>query len=132
MMKDVCLECGNQIVGRLDKKFCSDQCRYMFNNKKKRQHEVAIQNVNRILRKNRSILQSLNPVGKTTVRRSLLENKDFDFNFHTHIYRTQNGAVYYFIYEYGYALEPDEKIVLVTYQKYMDQAIHSLFKNVNE
>ncbi len=132
MMQDVCLECGSQIIGRLDKKFCSDQCRYIFNNKKKRLHEVAIQNVNRILRKNRSILKSLNPVGKTTVRRSLLENKDFDFNFHTHTYRTQSGAVYYFIYEYGYTLEADEKIVLVTYQKYMDQAIHSLFKNVNE
>jgi predicted nucleic acid-binding Zn ribbon protein len=132
MMKDVCLECGSQILGRLDKKFCTDQCRYMYNNKRKRLHEVAIQNVNRILRKNRSILKSLNPVGKTTVRRSLLENKDFDFNFHTHIYRTKSGAVYYFIYEYGYALEADEKIVLVTYQKYMDQTIHNLFKNVNE
>jgi len=131
-MKNVCLECGSQIIGRLDKKFCNDQCRYLYNNKKKRQHEVAILNVNRILRKNRTILKSLNPVGKTTVRRSLLENQGFDFNFFTHTFRTQSGTLYYFNYEYGYGLEQGEKITLITYQNYMDPKVHSLFKNSNE
>ncbi len=93
---------------------------------------MAIQNINRILRKNRSILKSLNPIGKTTVRRTLLENLGFDFNFFTHIYRTKSGSLYYFIFEYGYGLEENEKIVLVTYQRYMDDKIHSLFKNTNE
>ena len=131
-MDNVCLECGSQIVGRLDKKFCSDQCRYLYNNKRKRQHEVAIQNVNRILRKNRSVLKSLNPVGKTTVRRALLENLGFDFNFFTHVYRTKSGQLYYFVYEYGYMLEEQEKVVLVTYQRYMGPKIHGLFRNSNE
>ncbi|MGF1636824.1 MAG: hypothetical protein ACFCUU_07100 [Cyclobacteriaceae bacterium] len=131
-MTNTCLECEAKMAGRLDKKFCSDQCRYLYNNKKKRQYEVAIMNVNHILRKNRSILKSLNPVGKTTVRRALLENKDFDFNFFTHIYRAKNGSLYYFIYEYGYGLEQDEKIVLVTYQSYMNPVIYNHFKNKNE
>lgn len=131
-MNNVCLECGSQLIGRLDKKFCNDQCRYLYNNKKKRQHEIAILNINRILRKNRSVLKSLNPVGKTTVRRSLLENKGFDFDFFTHTYRTKSGSLYYFVYEYGYYLEPNEKVVLVTYQKYMNSKIHFLFKNSNE
>lgn len=127
-----CLECGSPIIGRLDKKFCNDQCRHLFNNKKKRKHEAAILNINSILRKNRSILKSLNPVGKTTVRRTLLENSAFNFNFHTHIYRTNSGITYYFCYEYGYALAPDEKILLVTYQHYMNASIHKLFRNKNE
>ncbi|MEM9829297.1 MAG: hypothetical protein AAF944_01590 [Bacteroidota bacterium] len=32
--------------------------------------------------------------------------------------------VYYFCYEHGYAVTADEKVVLVTWQAYMDQAVH--------
>lgn len=28
-----CLECGEKIIGRADKKFCSDQCRISYNNR---------------------------------------------------------------------------------------------------
>jgi predicted nucleic acid-binding Zn ribbon protein len=76
-----CMECGKPLVGRIDKKFCNDQCRFQYNNKKKRVHEAAILNINQQLRKNRTIIKSLNPVGKTTVRRSLLKNMGFSFEF---------------------------------------------------
>ena len=32
-MEKQCLECGDKIVGRIDKKFCSDGCRNAYNNK---------------------------------------------------------------------------------------------------
>ena len=32
-MKKKCLECKDPIIGRADKKFCSDQCRNTYNNK---------------------------------------------------------------------------------------------------
>jgi predicted nucleic acid-binding Zn ribbon protein len=123
-----CMECGKPLVGRIDKKFCNDQCRFQYNNKKKRVHEAAILNINQQLRKNRTIIKSLNPVGKTTVRRSLLKNMGFSFEFFTHIYRTEKGLTYYFNYDYGYTLIEDEKIVLVTYQRYMDINIYNLLK----
>jgi hypothetical protein len=123
-----CKECGKPLIGRIDKKFCNDQCRFQYNNKKKRVHEAAILNINQQLRKNRTIIKSLNPVGKTTVRRSLLKNMGFSFDFLTHTYRTDKGITYYFIYEYGYTLIEDEKIVLVTYQEYMNKDIFNLFK----
>ena len=31
-MEKVCLECGDKLVGRSDKKFCSDYCRNAHNN----------------------------------------------------------------------------------------------------
>ena len=34
-MSKVCPECGEKIIGRVDKKFCSDYCRNAFNNKSK-------------------------------------------------------------------------------------------------
>ena len=123
-----CLKCGKQLFGRIDKKFCTDQCRFEYNNKIKRVHEAAILNVNQQLRKNRSILKSLNPVGKTTVRRSLLKNMGFSFDFFTHTYRTDKGIMYYFAYDFGYTLIEDEKVVLVTYQRYMNPEIFRLFK----
>jgi len=127
IMASNCFECGKSLTGRIDKKFCDDQCRHQYNNKKKRIHEAAILNINQQLRKNRSIIKSLNPVGKTTVRRSLLKNMGFSFDFFTHTYRTDKGMTYYFNYEYGYALIEDEKIILVTYQEYMNKEIYDLF-----
>ena len=64
-------------------------------NKVKRIHEAAFLNINQQLRKNRSIIKSLNPIGKTTVRRSLLKNMGFDFDFFTHTFRTDKGMMYY-------------------------------------
>lgn len=127
-MATSCLKCGDPLIGRIDKKFCSDQCRFVYNNKKKRIHEAAILNINQKLRKNRSILKSLNPVGKTTVRRSLLKNMGFSFDFFTHTFRTDKGTVYYFAYDFGYTLIEEEKVVLVTYQRYMNRDIFDLFK----
>lgn len=119
-----CQQCQSPLFGRIDKKFCSDQCRFLYNNQKKRKAEVTISNINQILRRNRTILKGYNPVGKTTIRRSLLHAQQFNFDFYTHIYRSKNGMVYYFCYEYGYAFAADEKIVLVTWQPYMSASIN--------
>ncbi len=130
MKKRNCQECGEVLKGRIDKKFCSDQCRFLFNNRKKRQVEIPMANINQILRRNRSILKSYNPVGKTTIRRQLLLDQQFEFNFYTHTYRTKNGVIYYFCYEYGYSFVPEDKIVLVTWQPYMHQQMHQkMFQN---
>jgi len=54
-MKKKCAECGDEFIGRADKKFCSDQCRSAFNNKLNSDHSQFMRNVNNILRKNRRI-----------------------------------------------------------------------------
>lgn len=61
-----------------------------------------MRNVNNILKKNRLILEHLNPRGKTKLHRDKLSNKGFNFNFYTNTYTTKAGAVYYFCYEQGY------------------------------
>jgi predicted nucleic acid-binding Zn ribbon protein len=64
-----CLECGTKIIGRADKKFCSDQCRVAYNNKLNRDETAYVNNVMNLLRKNRRILLELNPTGKAKVNR---------------------------------------------------------------
>lgn len=115
-----CLMCGDEIThGRIDKKFCCDQCRVQYNNSNQRKEEQNIKHINSILRKNRSILKKLNPVGKTTVRKELLKQHDFDFRFYTHKYLAENNIEYFFCYEYGYTSVPNDKILIVNWQPYM-------------
>jgi predicted nucleic acid-binding Zn ribbon protein len=97
-----CLECDTPIKGRVDKKFCSDQCRNAYNNKLNSDSNNLVRNVNNILRRNRRIMMELNPHGKTKVSRDKLTERGFDFQYHTHTYTTKVGTVYYFVYEYGY------------------------------
>ncbi|MBC5992688.1 hypothetical protein [Pontibacter cellulosilyticus] len=117
-----CNQCGKGIVGRSDKRYCSDQCRHLSNNTLKRQSqgERRIQQVNTALRKNRSILRQLSPQGKTTVPRQYLELAGFDFRYLTQLYRTQRGNTYHFCYDYGYLLLDEDKVLIVNWQPYME------------
>lgn len=119
--KDVkrCLSCGGDVSGRLGKKFCSDQCRAQFHNQKKNKDEKWIKGLNSLLRRNRTILKKLNPVGHSTVRLEVLKKHHFDFRFFTHQYRTAKGDTYFFCYEWGYQVMPGGKVLIVNWQDYM-------------
>jgi hypothetical protein len=109
----LCLQCGSEIRGRIDKKFCDDQCRTVFNNHLKTETPL-IKNINHALRKNRKILEELVPEeGKSTVSRRRLEEKGFSFSFHTHTHTTKHGATYLFCYEYGILPLENEYYMLV-------------------
>jgi hypothetical protein len=82
---------------------------------------MLIQKVNAILRRNRTLLKQASPVGKTTLRREVLQLSGFDFRHFTHLYRTKQGNTYHFCYDYGYFLLPDEKVLIVNWQPYMEQ-----------
>ena len=68
-----CLECYEQLKGRADQKFCNDQCRSAYNNRQLVDSNKVIRAINRILKKNYSILSTLNPDGKATVHLSDLQ-----------------------------------------------------------
>jgi len=101
-MQKTCLECDEKIVGRIDKKFCSDQCRNAYNNKSKRKVTNFMRKVDGILHKNRRILDEFVPNDKHTVHKDMLMKKGFNFDYLTHTYTTKTGKVYYFCYEMGY------------------------------
>lgn len=118
-----CLVCGVALLGRTDKKFCSDQCRSIENNKNKLQSERPILETNKALRKNRSILRSLCPVGMATVRKCILDSMGFDPGVFSSLFLNKKKQVYYFSYDYGFTpliVNGVKKAVIVTKQEYMN------------
>jgi len=114
----VCLDCGNPIHGRADKKFCNDLCRNNYNNKLNSNSYNIVRNINNILKRNRRILEELNPTGKTKTTKAKMAAKGFDFKYLTNKYDTQNGKTYHFCYEYGYLpLEGDEVLLVKREEK---------------
>ena len=110
----VCQECGGKLTGRIDKKFCSDQCRISFNNRLQSDQTQYVKNVNNVLRRNRRVLAELNYNGKTKVPATKLKEKGFDFSYFTNLYKTKEGSVYHYCYEQGYlALDKDYYLLVV-------------------
>ena len=113
-MDKYCLECGGKLIGRVDKKFCSDYCRNSYHNKLNKDTKNLMRNINNILRKNYRILEKLNPEEKTKTSKTKLLAEGFNFQYFTSTYTTQAGKTYYFIYNQGYLpLENEEFYALV-------------------
>ncbi|AKK74409.1 hypothetical protein [Chryseobacterium gallinarum] len=111
-----CLECGEKIIGRSDKKFCNDACRNAYNNKQNKDSTNLMRNVNNKLRKNYRILKEINTDGKTKITKSRLDNLGFDFDYFTNLKVYKNGSEYRFIYDYGYKLLEEDFVLIVKNQ----------------
>lgn len=113
MEEKLCLECEKTVLGRADKKFCSDACRNAYNNRTHSSVTKYMRQVNNTLAKNRRILIELNPDGKKKTHKDKLLKKGFDFDFYSNSYTTKAGDIYRFCYEQGYLLLDDGFILLV-------------------
>lgn len=112
-MTKTCLECNEKIIGREDKKFCSDGCRNAYNNKINKDSTNYMRNVNNKLRKNYRILCDLNTDGKSKTTKAKLFSKGFDFDFFTNVLNTKSGNTYYFLYDQGYLQLENDFYMLV-------------------
>lgn len=124
MVTRKCPVCGDALLGRSDKKYCSDQCRFMGNNKKRQATEWPILELNRTLRRNRTILKTLCPAGKSVVRKEVLDAMQYDGSVFSSIFVSHKKQIYYLCYEYGFTpiLEKGvEKALIITRQAYMNQ-----------
>ena len=109
----VCLECNEKLIGREDKKFCNDACRNSFNNKINKDSSNLMRNTNNQLRKNYRILSKYNKVNKTKISKQTLQQKGFDFQLITSLYKTKNGNHYFFVYNQGYMFLEEDMCLLV-------------------
>ncbi len=113
MEKKVCLDCGETIKGRSDKKFCNDICRNSYNNKLNSDTTNYVRNVNNILRKNRRVLEENLKGETTTMSKQKLIDKGFNFKYYTNQIVTKNNHTYVYCYEFGYLLLEKEMVLIV-------------------
>jgi len=112
-MEKTCPECGGKIMGRADKKFCSDGCRNSHNNSLNKDSSNLVRNINNRLRKNYRTLKALNTKDKTKVKRETLIKHQFNFKYYTSEYVTKTGSVYRYLYDQGYLELENDWILLV-------------------
>jgi predicted nucleic acid-binding Zn ribbon protein len=117
--KRVCDNCGDKILGRSDKRYCSDYCRNTKHNELNKDSSNYVRKVNNILRRNRRILARFNPTGKAKVLGTTLMEEGFNFAYYTNIYETKNGNAYYFCYDQGYLKLDEGWYALVERQSYV-------------
>lgn len=100
--KGKCAECGADLHGRSDKKFCDDQCRSTFNNKTYAQDLQSVRQVNSILLSNRRILKELSEDCGAAVGWSLLMSKGFNPVYCTGVKKSINAEPIFQCYEYSW------------------------------
>ena len=109
-----CLSCGHALRGRIDKKFCNDQCRSEHHNRKRQMPDEKARPIARALQRNRHILQHLlGEEDKKVVSREALLDLGFRFRYHTHRHENRRGAEYIFCFEFGYLQLGSERILLL-------------------
>jgi len=108
-----CMECGEKIIERSDKKFCNDSCRNAYNNKQNKDSTNLMRNVNNKLRKNYRILSEINTEGKTKIPKKKLDGLGFDFNYFTNLKIYKNGSEYKFVYDQGYKILDEDFVLIV-------------------
>ena len=113
MEDHTCLTCNRLLNGRIDKKFCDDQCRSQFNNRNKRR-SGAMKHIDQILKKNRQVLMELTP-GETPprVQKRKLFEQGYNFSYHTHTNRSKSGSTLIFCYDYGFRVLKKDLIVIL-------------------
>jgi hypothetical protein len=118
-----CPNCGDDVFGRIDKKFCSPYCKSNYHYSANVADNSSYLNIDKQLKINRRLLKDFNRAGKSTVRKEVLIKAGFNDKYITHWWKNKKGDTYRFCYEYGYLPRVEngkEKFVLIQWQDYMN------------
>lgn len=110
-----CKICKKKISGRSDKIFCSINCKNYYHLKLREATALKVRKLDKILHRNRSILLEI--MGKKNeklkVPRLTLEDKKFQFKYHTHYHINSAGKIMHFVYDFGWMDFSDDEVLLV-------------------
>ena len=108
-----CKNCGYTFEGRSNQDFCCDKCRYSYNNAKAREERAGINNILKILLKNREILKLLYENGQMQCSEQTLNENGYNTSFMTHQVKFDTGAIGVFCFEYGFK-QRDTNLEIIT------------------
>jgi hypothetical protein len=106
-----CLECGEPVgKGRVDRKFCSVECKNKHHNKEAFADKMSTEKIKKILNKNRKILKAMyGRKDNDEIEKERLLKAGFEFEY-AHFKKTKMGNyTYTFCFDYGYREVKDWK-----------------------
>ncbi len=112
--KRYCPNCNGLITGRSDKRFCSDACRTMYNNRLYRERREELIRIDRILKKNHSIIDRLYSSGKRKISFVALFGLGFNFDYITSMREnpSSGGSFIMGCYDYTFIIGNDGTVVI--------------------
>lgn len=118
-MNRQCEHCGTALTGRSDKRFCSIKCKNDYNASRRRETRFVTREVDRILHRNREILQTImgEKRNKMTIARLELAKMGFNFDYITGIYANRQGKAYHNVYDFAWMAFSTQEILIVRKKK---------------
>jgi hypothetical protein len=111
-----CKFCQKEIKGRADKKYCDNYCRSSFSNRIRKDSNKLIYVTNRILKKNRRILEALflSKEGEENKFKSIqFLEMGYNFKFQTHWKEIELDKVCVCCYDYGYVQDSNGHLAII-------------------
>lgn len=111
--KRYCQNCCRQFSGRADKKFCSDSCRTMYNNRIYRKRFGELTRIDRILKKNHAIIDRLYSSGERKIDFTELFGMGFNFDYITSLRENPDKSSSFIIgcYDYSYVIDRNGTVI---------------------
>jgi hypothetical protein len=117
-MRKKCPQCNTSIIGRIDKIYCSLDCKNKHSYTQRQNTKSATKEIDGYLHRNREILELfMGPSKKETFDRLLLVRAGFKFDYFTSIYLNKEQKNYYIVYDYAWMEFSDQKILVVRKSK---------------
>lgn len=108
-----CLACQGELRGRIDKKYCDQNCRNAYHNDRYRNQNKHLHLVNKNLSKNHRILEelALNEVNEISL--PVLKAMGFQLSYFTSMVNDEQEGLLFFIYDMCYQQFGNEIVIKV-------------------
>ena len=112
--KRKCIMCKSFFRGRSDKKFCTITCKSTYHKKLSAHTHRATKKVDKILHRNRSILQELmgKKVDVLQISREVLDAKKFSYDHITGYHKNSMNKVVHYVYDFSWVIFSDKNLLV--------------------
>jgi len=115
-----CPICGDKLIGRIDKFFCSASCKAKYHRNKAEERIPVTRPIDHILHRNWTILSEFyRSVGrkKFFVELAKLNRKGFHLNYYTTSALNIEHKQYYYVYDFGWMQFSEKEVLVVKLNK---------------
>ena len=109
-MIQFCVQCEQELRGRIDKRFCSDSCRTQYHNEANRTRNQRYNHVHRGLKKNYTILKTFAKTGKSKLQLRELILLGFEATKVTGVKLANSGKITFELYDLTYRISDKNQI----------------------